>query len=216
MRRAFIGLGVLGVWVSVATVLAGFVQPWASIDVKYRDVARDVTGAVDAVAQEAGLGDVLASLSKRVGRIAVSVKQGTETIAGELPDLSTIPTEISGADIPRLANRKDAHVVLALAEMWTGHRELGTKSYVVYLIPGLVLLAGVLVTVFRGARWLCVLVGLTVLAIAGFAGWKISTTHTDTLLVAITIEPGLWRVCWGYAGFGLSALLLALTASTRL
>ncbi len=212
MKRIFLFLGLLGVWVGVATALVGFVQPWASIDVKYRDLARDVTGTVDAVAQDAGLGDVLASLSKRVGRIAVSVKHEAETITGELPDLSSIPTVISGADIPRLANRKDAHVVIAFAELWTGHRELSAKSYLVYLVPGLILLGGVLVTAFRGARWLCVVVGLTALVIAGFAGWKLSTTSTDTLLVAITIEPGLWRVCWGYAGLGAASFLTALVS----
>ncbi len=215
MRRLLVVVGVVGVWVSVAAVLVGFVQPWASIKVRYRDVARDVTGAVDAVAKEVGLGDVLSSLSERVGRVTISVKEGAETITGELPDLSTIPTEISGADIPRLANRKDAHVVVALAEMWTGHRELGAKSYLVYVIPGLALLVGVLVTLFRSARWLGALLGLTALALAGFSGWKLSTTHPDALLVAITIEQGLWLVCWGYAGMGLALLLTALVSRTR-
>lgn len=216
MRRVVVVLGLLGVWMSVAAALVGFVQPWASIDMKYRDLARDVTGTVDAVAKEASLEDVLASLSKRVGRIAVSVKHGAETITGELPDLASIPTTITGADIPRLANRKDAHVVIAFAELWTGQRELGAKSYAVYVVPGLALLGGVLVTVLRGARWLCVVVGLAALAVAGFAGWKLSTAHPETLLVAITIEQGLRLICWAYVGLGCSSLVLALVpARTR-
>ena len=227
MRRLLIVIGLLGVWGSAAAVGVGFIRPWASIDMKYRDLARDVTGTIDGVAKEAGLGEVLASLSKRVGRIAVSVKHGAETITGELPDLATIPTTISGADIPRLAHRKDADVVIAFAEMWTGQRRLGAKSYLVYLVPGLALFVALLVSGsplrslgfatakqgFRRARLLCGVIGLAGLTIAGGAWWKLSTANTDSLLVAITIEQGLWLVCWAYAGLGVSSLLLALVAS---
>lgn len=205
MRRFLVGLGVAGAWLSVAAALVGFVQPWASMEVTHREAL----GALEAAAREAPLHEVLGSLSKRVGKVVVSVKRGTETVAGALPDLSTIPTVISGADIPRLANRRDAHVVIALAEMWTGQRELGAKSYFVYLVPGMILAGAWLVTVFRRARLVCGAVGCLGLILAGLAGWRLATAHPDTFLVTITIEQGLWITCWAYAGLGLSSVFLA-------
>ena len=199
------GMLLVVVWVSAAAALRGFVLPWARLDVKYRQV----TGALNEAAQSVPLGDLMGKLAKKVGRVAVTVKRGAETVTGELPDLSKIPTQVSGADIPRLANQQDAQVALALAEMFTGQRELSTKAWLVYLVPGLALAAGVLLTLGRRLRWICASVGALCLGIAGFAAWKLSTTPTDTLLVAITIGPGLWLSCWAYAALGVSSLVLA-------
>jgi hypothetical protein len=209
MTNRLRALGLLGVWVSVAGSLVGFVRPWASIDLAHRGTL----GVLEEAAGDTPLQDLLSSLSKRVGKIVVSVKQGAETITGELPDLSSIPTVISGADIPRLANRQDAQVVLALAEMWTGQREFGAKSLLVYLVPGLAVLCGTLVTALRRVRVVCAVVGGLCAAVAGAAWWKLSSTPPETLVVAITIEQGLWMTCWSYAGLGLSSLLVACTGA---
>lgn len=215
MTNRLRALGLLGVWVSVAASLVGFVRPWASIDLAHRGTL----GVLEEAAREAPLQDLLGSLSKRVGKIVVSVKQGAETITGELPDLSSIPTVISGADIPRLGHRQDAQVVLALAEMWTGQRELGAKSLLAYLVPGLAVLCGVIVTVLRRARAVCAMVGGLCVAVAGTAWWKLSATPPETLVIAITIGPGLWITCFAYAGLGVASLGLAAVdarSSTRL
>ncbi|OGX12944.1 MAG: hypothetical protein A2Z92_05465 [Omnitrophica WOR_2 bacterium GWA2_63_20] len=215
MRNWLSALGLLGVWVSVAASLVGFVRPWASMELAHRKMP----GALSEAARDTPLQDLLGSLSKRVGKIVVSVKRGAETVTGELPDLSSIPTVISGADIPRLGRRQDAQVVLALAEMWTGQRELGAKSLLVYLVPGLVVLCGVIVTALRRVRAVCAAVGGLSVAVAGAAWWKLSATHLETLVVAITIEQGLWMTCWAYAGLGVSSLALAAVdarSSTRL
>lgn len=211
MRNWLSALGLLGVWVSVVASLVGFVRPWASMELAHRDTL----GALSEAARDTPLQDLLGSLSKRVGKVVVSVKRGAETVTGELPDLSSIPTVISGADIPRLGHRQDAQVVLALAEMWTGHRELGAKSLLAYLVPGLVVLCGALVTALQRVRAVCAAVGGLCVAVAGAAWWKLSTTHPETLLVAITIEEGLWITGWAYAGLGLSSLLLSLSSSAR-
>lgn len=205
MRRAVrTGLLVI-VWVSVAAALRGFVMPWAHLDVKYRKV----TGAIGEATQSVPLGDLLGRLAKKVGRVSVTVKRGAETVTGELPDLSKIPTQVSGADIPRLARQQDVKVALALAEMLTGEREFGAKTWLVYLVPGLALVVGVLLTLGGQWRLVCAAAGVFCVGIAGFASWKLSTTPTDALLVAITIGPGLWLSCWAYAGLGAAALGLA-------
>ena len=212
MRRLFRALVLVGVWVSVAAALDGFVKPWAHLDVKYRTVVN----AVDQVAGSAGLGDLSRRLTEELGRVVVKVTRGAQTLTGELPDLSKIPTEVSGAQIPQQANRQDAKVVLALAEMLTGQRELGAKSYAVYLVPGLALLFGVVLTVANRQRLLCGCLALLCLTVAGGGFWKLLTSDTDTLLVGITIGQGLWQSLWAYAGLGVSAVgLAAIPPATR-
>jgi len=206
MRTLLRVAAIIGVWLSVAAALEGFVEPWAHLDVKYRTV----TSAVDQAARSAGLGDLSQRLTEKLGRVVVQVKRGAETVTGELPDLSKIPTEVSGAQIPQWANRQDAKVVLALAEMLTGQQQLGAKSYAVYLVPGLALLFGILLTAAGRRRLLCGLIALLSMAVAGGGFWKLLTTNTDSLLVDIAIGRGLWMSLWAYAGLGLCALLLAL------
>jgi len=199
-------------WLSVGAALAGFVRPWAILEVKYRKV----TGAVGHAVQGTPLEALAGKLSQELGRVVVSVKRGAETVTGELPDLSKVPDEVSGIQIPRLANQRDAKVVLALAEMLTGQRELGAKSYAVYLVPGLALLWGLLLTAAGRTRAVCLLIAVLCFGAAGVGFWKLLTAETDTLLVGIVIGPGLWMSLWAYVGLGVSAAgLAAVPLATR-
>lgn len=200
-------VGLLGLaWLSVGAALVGFVLPWAMLEVEY--------------VQGTALEELAGKLGQELGRVVVSVKRGAETVTGELPDLSQIADEVSGIQIPQLANRKDAKVVLALAEMLTGphtkifgvgagQRELGAKSYAVYLVPGLALLCGLLLTGAGRARAVCLLLAFLCFGIAGAGFWKLLTTKTDTLLVGIVIGQGLWMSLWAYVGLGVAAMGLA-------
>lgn len=212
MRALLRFLVLIGVWVSVAAAIMGFAKPWAHLDLKYRQVTESVervVGGVERVTEGTPLEDVTRRLTEGLSRIVVQVRQGAETVTGELPDLSQIPTEVSGEQIPQLANRPDAKVVLALAEMLTGQRELGAKSSAVYLVPGLALLFGVMLTFASRQRLPCGFIGLLCLAVAGGGFWKLLTTDTNTLLVRIVIGVGLWMSLWAYAGLGAAAILLA-------
>lgn len=202
---------VLAVWCSMAGAVVGFFLPWATLDVKYRDLAAPLDRAI----QGTPLEGVAGTLTKGLGRVVVKVKRGAETVTGQLPDLATIPREVRGFDVPRLANRQDSQIVLALAEMLTGERQLGAKSYAVYAVPGLALLLGLVMTAACRVRTACLAAGVAGLAVAGIGLWKLLTTNTQTLLVAITIGPGLWLSVWAYAGLGVSAVALAWLAQPR-
>ena len=205
--RQVMRVGVLGImWAGVVMALAGFVLPWASLDLKSPKLPQQLKDVADATP----LSDVLGKLTKKLGRVVVQVKRGAETVTGELPDLSNIPKEVRGVDIPSLANRRDAHVLMALAEMLTGQRQLGAKSYLVYVLPGLALLCGILLTMAPRLRALSIILGLICLGVAAGGYWKAATTPLDSLLVAITIGKGLWLSLWGYALVGVSALVLRL------
>ena len=202
--------GLLGVvWVGVLMVLAGFVLPWASLDLK-SPIRQRTLADVGRVVNATPLADVFGKLTKKMGRVVVQVQRGAETVTGELPNLGDIPKEVRGVDIPALANQPNAHVLMALAEMLTGQRQLGAKSYAVYVLPGVALLCGLLLTIAPRMRELCLAVGLACQAVAGGGYWKVATANLDTLMVAITIGNGLWLSLWGYAMVGTSALGLAL------
>lgn len=207
MTRGCLGL----VWLSVVAAVVGFVLPWATLDVK----ATRVVGGATQLIEGAPLEAVTGNLAKKLGNVVIQVKRGAETVTGKLPDLSQIPTHVNGPQIPQLVNRQDAQVVLALAEMLTGERQVGAKSYVVYLVPGLAILCGILVTLASRVRVACLLVGVVCVTVAGVGFWKLLTAKTETLLVAITIGQGLWLSLWAYVGLGVFAMVLALLARSQ-
>ena len=196
------------VWVGVGAAAAGFVMPWAYLDMREPSVLKHVR-------QVAGQPEVVQGLTKRfgeqLGKITATIHRGTETVTGELPSLSDIPRQVSGIQIPPLANQPHAKVATAIVELLMNERQhVGMKSYLVYLLPGLALVSGWLLT-FLG-RLRAVAIGTAVLcaAVAGVGFWKLLTTNTTVLFIAITIGPGLWLSLWGYAAIAAGGLLKGL------
>ena len=203
MRRVVIAV----IWMSVTATLVGFFLPWARIDVRE-------PSAVKRLKKTGPVGDALSGLTEGMGRVTVKIRRGTETITGELPRLSDIPREVSGVQIPQLANQQNTQVAIALLEQFSQQREqIGLKSYAVCLIPGIALLCGFLVT--RWGHRAVVALGSALLcaAIAGVGFWKLLTTNTQALFVAITIGPGLWLSLWAYVVLGVAAGLVPVTTA---
>ena len=145
----------------------------------------------------------------------MTVRRGAETVTGDLPSLGDLPKQVSGIQIPQLANQQDAQVAVALIELLTNERQhVGVKSYAVYLLPGIALLCAFLLTwcgrrapVAIGTAIVCVLV-------AGVGFWKLLTTNTQALFIAISIGPGLWLSLWAYVGLAVAAGLHLLLGRT--
>ncbi len=197
------------VWVSVAGTVVGFCWPWAMIDVREPTLVKQLR-------ETTPLSDTIGGFTKDLGRIAVNIRRGAETIAGDLPTLSDIPKQVSGAQIPQMANQQNAQVAIALLELLSRTRQqIGLKSYAVYLVPGIAILCGVLLT-FLGGR-LVVAIGISLLCagIAGVGFWKLLTTNTQALFVAITIGRGLWLSLWGYVGLAVAAGLYVVSSALR-
>jgi len=190
------------IWCNVAATVVGFFLPWASMDVHEPKLMKQLR-------QTGPLHDSVKGLAHHVGRIAVKIRKGTETIAGDLPSLADMPHRVSGVQIPQLANQQNAQVAVAAIELLTNARQhIGPKSYAVYLVPGLALVCGILLTVLGhrtpvdiGAAVLCAIV-------AGAGFWKLLTTNTQTLFIAVTIGPGLWLSLWAYVGLALCGVML--------
>ena len=205
MRR----IALIVAWVCAGASVVGFVMPWANLDLREPGVVKQLreTGPVR---------ETLGGLTKDIGRIAVQIRRGAESVTGDLPGVADIPKQVSGIQIPQLANQKNAQVAMALVELLMNERQhIGAKSYAVYLLPGMALACALLLT-FLGTRR-AVTIGAAVLCgmIAGVGFWKLLTTNTQTLFIAITIGPGLWLSLWAYAALALAATALSVTKPAR-
>lgn len=188
------------VWAGALATVAGFIMPWAFLDVSGSKLGSTL--------RKAGLSDEL-------GHITATVRRGTREIAGRLPSVSSMPTIVSGIQIPQMANQEDAQLALAVMEMLTGkHEHLGAKSYAVYLLPGIALLGAAVVTLVATAPAAAAVAGACA-AVAAVAFWKLTTTPMDTLFVAAKIGPGLWLSVTGYAVLAAAAFGIWLTQRRR-
>ncbi|MBI3021328.1 MAG: hypothetical protein HYY59_04950 [Candidatus Omnitrophica bacterium] len=198
MRRMAVAVA----WLSVAGAVVGFYQPWARLDLREPALAKQLKDT-------AGLRAAMSGLEQRLGRVTVTIRRGAETIAGDLSSLADIPTAVSGAEIPRMIRQERAQLALALAEIFTNTpSHLGLKSHAVYLVPGVALLCGALLTLV-GRRRPPIAWGIALFCggISGAGFWTLLTMKTQTHLVAITIGRGLWLSCWAYAGLAAAAIL---------
>ncbi len=193
-------------WGSVGLACAGFFQPWVRIDVRS-------SGVVQSLNELASTSETLPGLPKGLGRITATIRHGTNTVTGDLSSLGQIPHEISGAQVPQLANQQNAQLALAIMELLMNERQhIGLKSYAVYLLPGIALLCAGLLTVLGGrppVAW--GVAGLCAL-IAGVGCWKLLTTNLRALIVAVSIAHGLWMSLWAYVGIAAAGVLAALSA----
>ena len=197
------------VWVSVAATGIGFVLPWARIDLREPGLVKQVRGNLPA-------SDTLSGLTKDLGRITATIRRGAQTITGDLPTLADIPKQVSGIQIPQMANQKNAQTALALTELFTGKQErIGLKSYAVYLLPGIALVCGLLMTFIGRQRLVPWGVAGLCAVIAGVGFWKLLTTNLSSLMVAITIGPGLWLSLWAYVGLAAAASLIGIVNVKR-
>ena len=189
------------VWVGVAAAVAGFFLPWANLDLREPSVMKQVR-------QVAGDQEVVRGLAKGLGKVTATIRRGTKTVTGDLPSLSDIPHHVSGAQIPQMANQQNAKVAAALVEVLMNERQhIGAKSYLVYLLPGLALLCGLLLSSLGGVPAVTIGAAILCAGVAGGGFWKLLTTNTKTLFIAITIGPGLWLSLWGYVAIAVAGLL---------
>lgn len=148
----------------------------------------------------------------RVGKVDLEVRQGDLTVSGTVPELSSLPVTASGFQIPAVANRQDVVAAVAFTEMLTGHRHLGPKSYLVYLLPGLAVVAVALLTAAR-SRWICLATALACLIAAAIGFLRLAGPQPELLTLTVWVERGLWLSCWAYVVVGAGALVVAGTRS---
>ena len=193
------------VWAGVAAAIVGFVLPWAQLDLTEPEIARQLR-------QSAPGQELLGRLGKQLGRVTVEIHRGAETIAGPLPSLQDLPRHVSGIQIPAMVNQQQSQLALSVIELLLNTRyHAGPRSYAVYLVPGIALLCGLLITLAGRIRGVAFASAAVCAAIAAAGFWKLLTTNTRTLFIAITIGPGLWLSLWGYVATALGAAAAGVT-----
>ena len=193
---------VLLIWISVAATVAAFFMPWVRLEVRQPGLLAQARET----AEKSGL---LGNLTEKLGDVTATITRGTESVTGTLSSLSGIPSAISGVQVPQLATQQNAKLALMLFEMVTNERQhIGRKSYAVYLVPGIALLCGLLLTGCGRVKAVPIVVGLLCAGIAGAGFWKLLTLNLETPLLAIAIGPGLWVSLWAYAVLAVIALLV--------
>lgn len=213
--------GLVLIWGGVGAAVTGFVLPWAHLDMREPSVLKQVREAANVRQPEATQGltkgvtkGIGAGLS-RLGKVTATIRRGAETVTGELPTLSDIPSQVSGIQIPQLANQKNAKVATAILELLMNEdQHIGAKSYLVYALPGLALLCALLLTFLGSVLAVALGTALLAAAVAGVGFWKLTTTNTTALFIAITIGQGLWLSLWGYVAIAAGGLLRSLARGT--
>ena len=195
MRRRLV---LVWIWLSVTAILGGFFLPWVVVELREPTLVQQMqrTGSAH---------ELVGRLNDQLGRVVLQVRRGTETITGDLSSLAELPHKISGAQIPQLANDERAKLLMVVAEMVT-HRsqDLDRKSYAVYLVPGIALLFGLLLTAWRMAP-VTGGIALASLALAVVGCWKLLTIKSDAIAASIGIGPGLWISLAAYLSLAFAA-----------
>ncbi len=159
----------------ISAVAAFFFLPWAVVDFHETKTEKQFSGS----AQK--------SLAKAFGRKPARAPGFRRPAKG----LTSIPTRITGYQIPILANRHQAKVALRLVELFTKQRgNAEPLSWAVYLVPGLAIACGF--ALLRRPRRELVLPLGALCGLAASAGfWTLLTTDTRKEF-AITVGPGVW------------------------
>ena len=181
------------VWGSVTAAIIGFYLPWAELWHESK-VEKEFSARARS------------SLSKTFNLKPTP----SRSWFGKPKPAPLIPTKVSGAQIPVLANRKNVKVVMQLVKLFTKQtdQQTGPKSYAVYLAPGIALLCGVLVTIWGGTAPVAIGVGICCAALSAAGFWTLLTTNPKAAY-GIAIGPGLWLSLAAYGVLGLAALALA-------
>jgi len=202
-------IAVACIWLAVIASLAAFALPWAHVSLDTSSISKrpDLAGV--------SLQELSQRLEGRVGRVMVTVHRGDTTTIARLSALSDIPSTITGAQIPPLARRRNTQAIVALFGLLAespdaiNPDDVRRRSALVYLVPTVAMVCGLLALGLRRALLLRIAIGFVCLTVAGFGVWRLQRAETHVILASITVGIGLWLSCAAYAVLGLSSMTLA-------
>ena len=172
--------------------LIGFFLPWARLDIGNSKVGKETAS----------------SIRKSLGKtFKTGSTKAPSWMHHQAKGGAAIPTQITGAMIPQLANRRNVKTITQLAKLFTKTDErLGLKSYAVYVLPALILLFAALLTRYGHQALIRMMIALCAALVAGLGFWKLLTIDTRAQF-ALVIGPGLWMSLGAYAGISAVAIL---------
>jgi hypothetical protein len=115
--------------------------------------------------------------------------------------------EISGFQVPILANRSDSRFMVQLIQLFSpGVKDAGKKSWLIWGAPLLAVLLALLHAFIKENKWLNLVVGILGVLIFAVGTYKLKTANLDKTVLSVSIMPGLWLLLYGYLGMGLACL----------
>lgn len=182
----------LAVYILALITVIGFMLPWATVATSVMGVSKEVTGS---------LAD-----TPFAGKVMKEVNAVTDAVSnvGDI-ELKSI---VRGYQIPMMVNDKSSKVALSVAEIFFPEAEgLDWKSYLVYLLPGLGILCGIL-AFFSTVNRICIFIMTAIGAVLGTIGlYKLYTTDVSSLAVKINIQNGLWYTMYSFLLIGIAGIV---------
>lgn len=169
-------------------IICGFFMPWAKASTSAGKIAKAMTGAATNFGKRAPL------VSDLFGRMRKAAEKVTSAA-----DVVGVKMAVSGYDIPKTMNTKSSQVAVALAGIFIKDaKNADLKSYAVYLMPIFALVCMALA--FLGMKNKISLIVMAVISGGISLGglFKLMTTNLNNMVVAISIENGLWQTLYAY------------------
>ncbi len=190
--------GLLLAWVSAGLGLGAFFLPW---------LVTSVSGDSALVAAD------LRKLEKKLGHVELTVRRQGKVQSGSLSDLlAEFPANLSGFDIPRFANQKDASVAFTLAGMLRLAPDgLDRKSWITYAVPACLAMVALFLAARPHRRGAALSAAVLCAAVAWMGCLKLQTFEFSSLSVTVHFGIGLWVSVAAYALMAIAALLLTAT-----
>jgi len=193
MRAFWLGL----IYLSVVTTGIGLWMPWAKIEWRTMRLQEKLA--------DSGL-----------GQMTILIREGDKTF--ELNDrvLRDLPSLVRGYEIPRLANAQHTQFALGIAALLGDvPKDIGAKSYLVFLVPPLAILFGSLL-IWAGSRHaLSAGIGITCGVLAGLGAWKILTLDLSFSIAEIHLGLGVWAMIAAFCGLCLAGCSSVLVSRTQ-
>jgi len=188
-------LTILIIAASVVIVLS-FFMPWAKVSVSAMGISKEL----------ATLAGTKLKDTPAAGKVADRLKSITGAISS-FGDID-VKTTITGYHIPQMVNNKTSKVALSLTQiLFRSTKGLDLKSYLVYLVPALGILCGLLAIFGLAKRSYVVLVIIISGVVSGAGLYNLYTADLGSVALKITIAEGLWNSMYAFAFIFLAGIL---------
>jgi len=193
------------VFAASTVIVMSFFQPWAKINASVTGISTELTKSANTTLGKTSFG----------GKFIRQLNNITNSI-GKIGNVE-LKSTVRGNNIPMLANNQTSKTALSLVQVLfksKGTENLGTKSYLVYLLPLSGILCAILALLALKHRVYLLIMGAIsgIISIGGL--YNLYTMDVVSPVVKITIENGLWNTMYAF-GCVLLIAILWLASSDR-
>jgi len=195
------------IFAASAVIVLSFFQPWAEINASVTGISKELTKSADTTLKDAPFAG---RFIKRLDKITNSI--------GQIGDVE-LKSTVRGNNIPVLANNETSKVAMSVVQVLfknNNAKNIGKKSYLVYLLPLCGILCAVLALLALKGRLFLIIMAIIsgIISIGGL--YNLYTMNFTNPIVKITIKNGLWNTMYAFAFILLvSVLWLASTEKKK-